>query len=211
MQRPIALKLLPEGSVEVHRVRTEPLDVSTLAKSFRGPAIILARNATLLSDLEAGLVDAGDIIAAKAGDWANAILIILPDTVDRHSSETSAASFNERIGDEKFLQSVTDTAPHLKILGRAIIDLIRAEGVGGDLVEKSKGRWVNAPVNSFTLKVQPRVGNFQFTIYGNPSSYDADDFLLQDQNSYSRGWVKNLSDAQKLASLIKLAYSRRLK
>jgi hypothetical protein len=68
---------------------------------------------------------------------------------------------------------------------------------------------VNRPLNSFTLKAQPRKGNLQFTLYGNPETYDAGEFLRKDQNSYSRGWVEEFGDVPKFAMLVTEAHSRR--
>ena len=214
MQRPIAFKMLFTGNTAVHRVRLEPLDVSTLKGDEYAPAIVVARKSTMLSDLETGIVDATDIVAVRDGDWANAILILAGEediqiNNSREKSVQQSAQPPGNAGDDCFFESVKKTTPGLLSLSRKVIDLIRSAGVQGELVEKSKGRWVNTPTNSFTLKVQPRKKNLQFTLYGNPSSYNHDGFLLQDQNSYSRGWVNTEDDAKKLAAFVVLSNDRR--
>lgn len=208
MERPIAFKVLPADKSNVLRMRVEPLDVASIKRSVTSPAVVVARRVTLLPDLGTGIVDAADIVAVSNGDWSSAILVV---TEDAEAQPASSSGYGSISDDEAFLASVNEVAPGLSHLASKTISLIRAAGVHGRLVEKTKGRWVNTPVNSFTLKVQPRKGNLQFTIYGNPSTYKHDGFLLQDQNSYSRGWVNDESDARSLAAFAAQAHSRRAK
>lgn len=114
-----------------------------------------------------------------------------------------------RSGDDEFVAYVRSYAPGLTDLARATVQAIRSAGVPGELVEATGRRWVNRPVNSFTLKPQPRVRNLQFTLYGEPRSYNEGDFLLNDQNSYSRGWVRTKEDGERLARLALKAHRRR--
>ncbi len=206
MDRPIAFKVFSAGEVKLFRVRAEPLDVASINRPALAPAVVVTRKATILADLEAGIVDAADILALTEGDWSNAILVVTDDEPAK-----DVVSVDQRLPkkDEAFLQSVQEVGPSLSDLARVTVEAIRSAGVVGQLVEKTKGRWVNSPVNSFTLKVQPRKQNLQFTLYGNPSSYQHNDFLHQDQNSYSRGWVNNVADAKMLAELVSQSHARR--
>lgn len=112
-------------------------------------------------------------------------------------------------GDDDFVAFVRSYAPGLVDLARETVAAIRAAGVPGEMVEATGRRWVNRPVNSFTLKPQPRVQNLQFTLYGEPRTYGEDDFLRTDQNSYSRGWVTSIDDGRRLATLAAKAHRRR--
>jgi hypothetical protein len=228
MQRPIAFKLLTQGKVELHQVRMEPMDISSLRSVGSAPAIVVARKINLLPESGVGLIDATEIVAAKDGDWTKALLITLEDTaVGDHIAVPENIAASEDIappaqifdlmpepaqkngGDERFLEFVRTKAPALEPLCRVILAKVRSAGVDGELIKTDSDRWVNSPVNSFTLKVQPRAGNIQFTLYGSPSSYQADDFLLPDQNSYSRGWIKNEDDAQRFAELVVQSHARK--
>ncbi|MCL2876997.1 MAG: hypothetical protein FWF12_12160 [Betaproteobacteria bacterium] len=213
MERPIALKMLSEGKITVHRVRTEPLNIATLNITTNAPAVLVARKATMLTELESGIVDASDIIAAADGDWSNAILV-LAENIEVQQNKFPSQT-NNSVGDERFFQSVEKLAPFLLPLSRRTVELIRSAGVEGELVEHSQGRWINSPLNIFTLRVQPQRRNLQFTLYGNPSSYEHDGFLDQDRPGYSRGvahrGVKTEDDAKKLAALVKQSYARKTK
>lgn len=114
-----------------------------------------------------------------------------------------------RSGDDEFVAYVRSYAPGLVDLAQATIEAIRTAGVPGQLVEASGRRWVNRPINSFTLKPQPQARNLQFTLYGEPHIYGEADFLRTDQNSYSRGWVNNIEDAVRLAALAAKAHRAR--
>lgn len=205
MDQPIAFKFLGRVVGEVHRINIDPQLGSRLEEQgqARGPAVIVARHAALLPNLSAGVVDAGDIIAVTGGDWGNAIMIVLPTPAPDGSVPADA------IGDARFLAKVERSAPDLFELACETVAAIRKAGVEGRLEEATGGRWVNRPVNTFTLKPQPRARNLQFTLYGNPGSFDAGEFLLQDQNSYSRGWVRAPKDAKLLAELARQSHLRR--
>lgn len=209
MKRPVAFKLAPNEKVQVFRIQAEPIDTTKLSGGRTGPAIVVTRKATILDELTTGLVDADDILAAQEGDWSTALLIVVDDSFPAEMPSIITSKSESNTGDEAFISSLEKSAPHLVKLGKEIIDLIRANGVAGELVEKAKGRWVNSPLNSFTLKAQPRVSNIQFTLYGEPGNYDVGEFLRKDQNSYSRGWVKDSADAKILAGLAKAAHERR--
>lgn len=208
MHRPIAFKLLPVGEVKLFRIGAVPLDVSSIKGLAAGPAVVVTRKATILADLATGIVDAADILAISDGEWANAIMIV---TEDESVEDVTSAQSKTVNNDNAFLQSVHEIAPSIVGLAQTTVGLVRAAGVEGQLVKMTKGRWVNSPVNSFTLKVQPRKKNLQFTLYGNPSSYQHGGFLRQDQNSYSRGWVNNEAEAKTLAGLVAQAHSRKTK
>lgn len=207
MENPVAIKLRQTSQSQAFEVSI----LAQTAQSLKGrsganaPAVVVVEAAAILPDLGTGVIDADSVLAVTDGDWSRAILVLAP--VSQPKQQAAAAAPTE--GDVEFIRQVQDKAPQLAELARQTIGAIRAAGVDGALVEGTGGRWVNRPVNVFTLRAQPRAGNLQFTLYGEPSAYSAGDFLLPDQNSYSRGWVKTIGDADKLATLAKQAEARR--
>lgn len=207
MEKPVALKLTNSVVPDVYGVSIDPM----LAERFQNegsasdPAVVVTRKASILQDVSAGVVDEADVVAVLDGNWNSAILVVLnaDGAFARQRKET------EFTGDSKFLKRVQRIAPELADLARHTLEVIRESGVDGELVEGKGGKWVNRPLNTFTLKAQPRKRNLAFTLYGNPDSYDAGEFLLKDQNSYSRGWVRDAGDARKLAELARQSHARR--
>jgi hypothetical protein len=212
MEKPLALKLKDTISGSAYRVSIEPALSAQIshAREKETPAILIAPNAKVLLDLDACVVDGHEVRLIKEGRWSDAILIVI-DSVNGREADTSPTTGSGGVasGDAKFLAAVTSNSPKLAELASRTIVAIRGAGVDGELVEADKGRWINRPINTFTLKPQPRKGNLQFTLYGNPQSYDAKGFLLQDQNSYSRGWVRNNDDGVRLADLARQSHFRR--
>jgi hypothetical protein len=200
MENPIALKLNNSDIPDVYRVSIDPILVEQLrnSRTCPVPAIVMARKATILSAMSAGIIDSADIVVIEKGNWADAILIVLPE---QHRAASG--------GDDKFLLHVKHSAPNLAELATQTVAAIRAAGVDGELLEGSGGRWVNRPLNTFTLKAQPRAENLQFTLYGNPETYNGNGFLRKDQNSYSRGWVREVGDIEVLADLARQSHARR--
>ncbi len=210
MQHPIAYKSLVSETPEAHYVQIEPITASSLRLESDAPAIVVAKKAIEFPDLQAGLIDADDIISITDGNWKRAILIVAPrPQASTFPEMNDAITAKSQSGDELFLAAIPKQEAELIELGKSLLRLIRSLGVSGELVEKTKGRWVNSPINSFTIKTQLRNKDFQFTIYGNPETYDHNDFLRRDQNSYSRGWVKSQDDAQRFAQFAKQAHDRR--
>lgn len=211
MSVPIAMNVVKDRSGRVvHNVRLDPeigAKLEPAGHQASRPAVLVTRRAALVGDMAAGLVDADDVIAVVQGDWQNALLLVVPE-VSAGASPVSQATGN---GDDRFIQDAQSRAKSdsLATLAADTLKAIRAAGVDGDLVEQGSGRWVNRPTNTFTLKVQPTAGNIAFTLYGNPNTYEAGGFLLQDQNSYSRGWIRSKADVQTLARLAVQAHSRR--
>jgi hypothetical protein len=206
MDNPIALKLIPSQPVTIHRVTIDRVQAAQLKNSDGGvwPAIVVTHNAAILPSMSAGMIDAANVVAVLDGNWADALLVVLPtEAADKNSN------VSEVKGDAGFLADVEGSAPDLASLAAKTISAIRAAGVDGELVKTRLGRWVNQPINTFTLKAQPRAGNLHFTLYGNPETYSAGDFLLKDQNSYSRGWVRSPADVRLLANLARQSHDRR--
>jgi len=149
------------------------------------------------------MIDAADVIASSGGDWADAILIVLPEAVAGERVPAATAS------DAMFLEEVQRKAPKLTRLAEETISAVRRAGIDGQVEQSKGGRWVNRPVRTFGLKVQPRAGNLQFTLYGEPTTYDSDGFLSQDQHGYSRGWIRNSGDIGRFTELARLSHLRR--
>lgn len=207
MDRPMALKMTDAPTLMAQRVRVDPTAVEKMVPGggSETPAIIVTRAATILSEISATVIDEADILAVSHGNWDDTLLIVLPSQPAAYEPPL----LEPMEGDAAFLADVKRTAPGIEGLATETIAAIRAAGVKGALIKSRLGKWVNHPVNSFTLKAQPRVGNIHFTIYGNPGSYDQGDFLRQDQNSYSRGWIRTANDIKRLALLAKQAQYRR--
>ena len=207
MDDPVALKFLDGPNPKIHRVRIN----AAMAKSLRsnprlaGPAIVVAREVSVLPAQNAGLLDSSSLLAVVDGDWSEAILVVLP----ADGIPTGEGREGKR-GDVAFLASVQTSAPNLLELAERTVAALRAAGIEGELVQDSSGRWVNRPINTLTLKAQPRAGNIAFTIYGNPDAFDAGDFLRKDQNSYSRGWIEDRQDVDEFVGLAKLSQARRI-
>jgi hypothetical protein len=192
---------------DVHAISMDPAAAKRLKPSGDPcPAVVVARAASLLPSGSAGLIDTADVIALIDGDWGNTLLLVLREGETEKVADGSKAAAK---GDNFFIKEVERSAPHLTELARQTMSKIRAAGVDGELIKTSGGKWKNDPLNTFTIKVQPRAGNLQFTLYGNPESYDAGEFLLRDQNSYSRGWIKHVDDATKMAALAQQSHARR--
>lgn len=101
-------------------------------------------------------------------------------------------------------------APDLSSLAGELVEAIRNKGIEGDLNLEGH-RWVNRPLNTFTLAVQTRVKNFQFTLYGGPDRFGKSDFIKCDQNGYSRGWVRSSEDIHRFVTLAAIAHERKLR
>ena len=207
MEQPVALKIMPDLDIEVRAVQVSDMLAKELGLTGiePGPAILVAKAALDVSGSSTVLVDRPDISAVYNGDASHAILLILPQggEVQIVGDATNAD------GDTEFLREARLSAPHLAPLAESIIASIRSKGVEGSLIRKSSGRWINDPVNSFTLKIQPRAKNIHFTIYGNPWTFEDESFLKRDQNSYSRGSVCDFPDVERFARLVAESYSRR--
>lgn len=209
MERPVAFKVHADNGPEVYRVGIDPIIASQLRPETDDahPAVILTRKVTIVGEASAGMFDKNDLLAVTGGaDCSNALLIVIPE-----ASGSERRPFRALIGDSSFLEDVRNRAPGLVGLAEMTTAAIRKAGIGGRLVEGRGGRWVNRPLNSFTLKVQPRAQNLHFTLYGSPESFDSAGFLLPDQNSYSRGWIRTHADADRFAELARLSYDRRSK
>lgn len=206
MQDPLAITLVDGTPVEAHTIR---LDSSLRSKimskaNSKGPMVVVVESATLLHDISTGVIDFAKIVSVSGGDGDTAVLLVVPSS---QSSITKVKPI-QNLGDGAFLDYVKKNAPQLQELAAQTISALRKGGIDGSLIEEGP-RWVNRPLNTFTLKAQPRVGNLHFTLYGNPDTYDAGDFLLRDQNSYSRGWIKTEADISRLVQLLQMSQSRR--
>jgi hypothetical protein len=208
MQSPLALKINDSSGLEVYMVSLDPNIVGQLVvrQPNSAPAILVARSAEILPAVSAGIIDGAEIIALQKGNWAEAILVIMPEAV---ASIEGRRLLVRSSGDTLFLAHVRRSAPALAELCAQIISAIRDAGIEGDLVERGAGRWVNSPLNTFTLKAQPRAGNLAFTLYGNPETFNANGFLLKDQNSYSRGWISNSHDVGLFTKFALQSHARR--
>jgi hypothetical protein len=207
MEQPVALKLVEGEAFKIFTVKLNEMLATGLRLNAAnpGPTILVAHSAVDVSQTSTVLVDLPDISAVYEGSRSQAILVIIPEAKPRELGDVPPASEDD-IG---FVAEAKASTPHLAKLAEELVRQIRSRGVVGRLLKKGGGRWVNDPVNSFTLKIQPRVNNIQFTIYGNPETFEDADFLKKDQNSYSRGWVRDLSEVQRFAELVAQSFARK--
>ncbi len=207
MEQPIALKLVEGDAFDFYTVNLSEMIAKELKLTGEspGPAILVAHSAVDVSQTSTVLVDLPDISAVYNGSPSRAILIIIRETKPKEWGGVQSAGE----GDNCFVAKAKESAPQLAKLAEEIVRQIRSRDVAGRLLQKSGGRWVNDPVNSFTLKIQPRVNNIQFTIYGNPETFEDSEFLKKDQNSYSRGWVRDSSEVERFAKLVAQSHARK--
>lgn len=202
MAQPVAFKLTDAPALPVHTISLDRAVAARLAAraSATAPAVLAVTNVAMLEQMSAGVFDDEDVRVLVPGDWSRAILIVLP-------AQAPPASGGEK-ADSTFLDWVYREAPDLSSLGRELVEAIRSKGIEGDL-QLEGHRWVNRPLNTFTLAVQTRVKNFQFTLYGGPERFGKSDFIKSDQNGYSRGWVRSRGDIQRFVTLASIAHERK--
>lgn len=208
MRDPVAVKMLPEASMDTHWIDATSLDLPVANGEIAEHAIFVTSLVKLLSDVGVVLCDKSQTKVVQEGDRSNAMLIVLPN---RDAAQTTHISPSHVLDtdDSAFLMSLTQFPKELSHLAKETISKLRKGGIDGQLTQGSGGRWVNRPVNTFTIKVQPRKGDIQFTVYGEPHVHAAGAFLLKDQNSYSRGWIRNSEDIATFVSVVNRAQSLR--
>ncbi len=202
MSEPIAFKLR-DGVATVHPICLDDMIGKRLAGRGRSVnrAVLAVSEVAMLDPMGAGVFDGDRVQVLSEGDWSNALLIVMPalDAIRSGAQEES---------DAEFLRHLERVAPELSALGRKLIEAVRTAGVEGSLYLEGH-RWVNRPLNTFTIAVQTRVKNFQFTLYGGPERFGVTDFIRSDQNGYSRGWVRSEADIPKFVELASIAYARK--
>lgn len=159
------------------------------------PSLILVTKTKISSELAAGALSPEDIELVVLGDpdrWC-----ILECATEAHSDRTGS-------GHTSFEDECAEISEHLGRLSHKIIEGLLKFHPELDLARKSSGRWVNSHSNFVTFKPQPRKQDIQFTLYGNPDRFTHKDFLKQDQNSYSRGWIASEGDVK---TFLELAYT----
>jgi hypothetical protein len=203
MSDPIAFTLRPGSAPAVYPIRLDEAVASRLRGRAvaGGSAILVVSDVAMLDKMAAGVFDANDVQVLANGDWSNALLLVMP----RRAAPPPAV---EQEPDREFLDRVARQTPELVGLAQKLIGAVRAAGIEGSLRLEGH-KWVNRPLNTFTVTVQPRARNFQFTLYGGPGRFGVTDFIKSDQNGYSRGWVKIEADVPKFVELAKIAYDRK--
>jgi len=212
MEQPIAFKFSGDTKMEAYSIKLDPnvIPKGRGVIGSHGPAILISQRIALLGEHATGVMDAKDIVAKIDGDWSRAILIVLPEQDSSHPQPNPQP---DQIGidenDDLFIQAAAHASDGLRAIAEATITAIRESGVEGHLIKTADGKWINRPVNCFTLKIQPRKGDIRFTLYGEPHNFDDYDFLKKDQNSYSAGKVKSIEDAERLATLARISFDRK--
>lgn len=202
MADPVAFSLRSGVAPEVHAIQVDESVASRLrVRSLaRGPAVLAVTAVEMLGKMGAGVFDADDLELLADGDWSNAVLLVVP--------RPPVGCGASQAPDTEFLDRVARDTPELVKLAQTLIKAVRTAGIEGNLRLEGQ-RWVNRPLNTFTVAIQPRARNFQFTLYGGPERFGVTDFIRSDQNGYSRGWVKTEADVAKFAELAKIAYDRK--
>lgn len=208
MPNPIAFTIREAPAPVVHQISLDPSVGGRLQarNAGRHPALLAVASVAIIDKMRAGIFDACDLEVLAEGDWTNAILIVAPQLANppRAAEERKEAAAT----DSDFLQFVKRVVPEIGPLAESLIAAIRSSGIDGHL-EREGFRWVNRPLNSFTLTPQTRVKNFNFTLYGGPERFGVTDFIKSDQNGYSRGWVRSEGDIPKFVELARIAHLRK--
>lgn len=202
MPDPIAFSLRTDRTPAVHSIcLDEALAVRLRGRAVgAGPAILVVSDVAILDKMAAGVFDANDVQVLAHGDWSHALLLVIP--------QVATPQCVEQQPDHEFLKRVAQQTPELVELAQQLIGAVRAAGVEGGLHLEGH-KWVNRPLNTFTVTIQPRARNFQFTLYGGPDRFGVTNFIKSDQNGYSRGWVRSGADIPKFVELAKIAYDRK--
>jgi hypothetical protein len=212
MAQPVAFKLTDTPGLTVHTVSLDKAVASRLTarSAATAPAVLAVTNVALLEQISTGVFDDEDVQVVVQGDWSRALLIVVPAQVPPAAEAHAPAATGEDKSDTEFLAYVEREVPELSGLARELVLAIRNEGIEGDL-QLEGHRWVNRPLNTFTLAVQTRVKNFQFTLYGGPEKFGKRDFIKSDQNGYSRGWVRSREDIGEFVELAAMAHKNKLR
>ena len=174
------------------------------AKVPQPASLLICRQARYAPDLNVGSIEHESVVLYARGESEKCLLVL----IDHWDHEAKILTIEK----PTICNFVEEAATVSVELGEIASGLFRGlEKIDEDLnlIRKSNGRWINKGKNFFTLKVQNRKKNFQFTIYGDPASFDHDEFLKKDQNSYSRGWIHDQVEAKKFLTLAKASFDRR--
>ena len=180
-----------------------PNSVPTIAIT-NAPSLLIARRAKYAPELNAGSAETSDITLFARGDPDSCLLIILGEREEELPHRIGLEDTGSAIIAEA--ESVSPQLGKIAALVTAGLNEIDDECA---FIRKASGKWMNKRVNFFTLKIQPTKNNIHFTIYGNPGSFDHDNFLKSDQNSYSRGWIGTTADAKSFLKFAEQSYDRR--
>jgi hypothetical protein len=219
VQSPIALKLAENPKLKPYIIEIDDLSSKILSLDVQssGLTILQSPSALMINDANLLLVENTGVSVVQNGGLGEAILLVgcINTTADLSRVNEGVADMPNpdeslrNCGDEEFLAEARRLHPELSNIAENIVSGLRKNGVSGYLKRFRQGRWVNSPINSFTIKVQPKAQNIHFTLYGNPYSFDDREFLKQDQNSYSRGWVRGKEDVDRFLNVATQSYQRK--
>ncbi len=173
----------PEGGLAAATLHGDIPSYFRGVKSTNGPSILAVSEFRYSPELAVLTVDSNHVLSLVEGEedhW----LVVRDPTVEK----------SDALLDSDFAGFCDSLSKKLGRLSSAVIEGLIEIDPSLDLVRKNSGRWVNLGINFCTLKPQPRNQDIQFTLYGSPTKFDHGGFLKHDQNSYSRGWIKEMDD-----------------
>lgn len=193
------LEKRPDQNLAVGKLNSQIPQQFEMASVKNGPSLLAVRDFAYSAEINVLAVDDKDILSVIGGEedyW-----LIVKDPI-AHDFQNDPAT--------DFCEVCARISPKVENLAERLIRGLLSIDGSLDLSLKNSGRWVNSGVNFFTLKPQPRNKDIQFTLYGNPQMFDHRGFLKQDQNSYSRGWIKQPEDVDRFLEFAKQSYESRM-
>jgi hypothetical protein len=202
------LLFTPEGGYEppfikVHLHGDVPKSV-TQTSVDNASSLIVCRSAKYAGAVDAGSIEIKDMLLFARGTTERCLLILIGNEDFDAKIMTSAEVSGMAVIDEARAAS-----RELGAIAELVIRGLNSIDKNCAYVKNSSGKWLNRGTNFFTLKIQPRKNDIQFTIYGNPTSFDHGGFLKNDQNSYSRGWIGDRGDVARFLKIARESYDRR--
>ena len=203
------LLFTPVGGYEPPLVKVRlhgdvPTSVPRIALS-NASSLLISRQAKYAGDLDAGSIELEDMLLFARGTSDKCLLIIIGNL----DYDAKIMSFAENIG-FAIVEEAKAASRELGTIAEIVVEGLNSIDKNCTYVRNASGKWINRGINFFTLKIQPRKNDIQFTIYGNPWSFDHEGFLKKDQNSYSRGWIGDRKDAAKFLKFARESYERRV-
>jgi hypothetical protein len=164
----------------------------------------VVRNLEASHELSVGVVRSDEIEMFVEGPDNLTLVVEIPE--DQMNKEVVSSERKT-----SFVDCCADHSKGMERLAEGVVRGLLEIEPALDLVENSSGRWINNGVNFVTLKPQPRKANLQFTVYGNPGKFEDINFVRQDQNSYSRGWISDPDDLKRFLAIARHSYRLRTK
>jgi len=127
-------------------------------------------------------------ILLNLGETENLVIIHDDAIINNAESEKKRSGmFPLGNGDEVFLKTIESMPEKIKISGSTILKSVRKVSHGELIYKEKSGKFVETPDNFWVVRVQPRVKNLRYVVYGLPEMHK--DYknikLKKDMTSYS--------------------------